>query len=226
MAHSLQGDRSASGYIAQWLERLTADQQVPGSNPGVPSSLCLLPYGLNFRAQLQSPCFASKDRKEETKGLRAPVAEALLMPFLPPCHLGKGSINQLGPSLSPLCLTRAVIAQLAARRSHNPKVVSSILTHRISPCQYLPEWQAGEQGCRMVMGGEWESERKREVDGEMMRLVGWAGVLGLGRFAGGALPPPLPLPFPKLRSCCSAETAYEQQLGNLGKGRGRGGGGE
>ena len=26
----------------------------------------------------------------------------------------------------------AVIAQLAARRSHNPKVVSSILTHRIS----------------------------------------------------------------------------------------------
>lgn len=25
-----------SGYIAQWLERLTADQQVPGSNPGMP----------------------------------------------------------------------------------------------------------------------------------------------------------------------------------------------
>ena len=28
---------TATGYIAQWLERLTADQQVPGSNPGVPS---------------------------------------------------------------------------------------------------------------------------------------------------------------------------------------------
>ena len=27
----------APGHIAQWLERLTADQQVPGSNPGVPS---------------------------------------------------------------------------------------------------------------------------------------------------------------------------------------------
>ena len=27
--------RSRHGYIAQWLERLTADQQVPGSNPGV-----------------------------------------------------------------------------------------------------------------------------------------------------------------------------------------------
>ena len=24
------------GYIAQWSERLTADQQVPDSNPGVP----------------------------------------------------------------------------------------------------------------------------------------------------------------------------------------------
>ena len=24
------------GYIAQWFERLTADQQVPGSNPGMP----------------------------------------------------------------------------------------------------------------------------------------------------------------------------------------------
>ena len=30
-------DLVAIGYIAQWLERLTADQQVPGSNPGVPS---------------------------------------------------------------------------------------------------------------------------------------------------------------------------------------------
>ena len=28
--------RGSHGYIAQWLERLTADQQVPGSNPGVP----------------------------------------------------------------------------------------------------------------------------------------------------------------------------------------------
>ena len=30
--------RLADGYIAQWLERLTADQQVPVSNPGVPFS--------------------------------------------------------------------------------------------------------------------------------------------------------------------------------------------
>ena len=31
----------------------------------------------------------------------------------------------------------AVIAQLAARRSHNPKVVSSILTHRISCPEHI-----------------------------------------------------------------------------------------
>ena len=30
------------GYIAQWLERLTEDQQVPGSNPGVPFEMLLL----------------------------------------------------------------------------------------------------------------------------------------------------------------------------------------
>ena len=34
---SCKGAGFASGYIAQWLEQLTADQQVPGSNPGVPS---------------------------------------------------------------------------------------------------------------------------------------------------------------------------------------------
>ena len=33
-----RNDIVAHGYIAQWLERLTADQQVPGSNPGVPLS--------------------------------------------------------------------------------------------------------------------------------------------------------------------------------------------
>jgi hypothetical protein len=35
----------AVGYIAQWLERLTADQQVPGSNPGVPFCWSLVGRG-------------------------------------------------------------------------------------------------------------------------------------------------------------------------------------
>ena len=30
-------ERTHIGHIAQWVERLTADQQVLGSNPGVPS---------------------------------------------------------------------------------------------------------------------------------------------------------------------------------------------
>eukprot|EP00973_Karenia_brevis_P005243 719131-Karenia_brevis.AAC.1 len=33
------------GYIAQWLERLTADHQVPGSNPGVPSPFLSAAFG-------------------------------------------------------------------------------------------------------------------------------------------------------------------------------------
>ena len=36
-SHNFKSWMPSSGYIAQWLERLTADQQVPGSNPGVPS---------------------------------------------------------------------------------------------------------------------------------------------------------------------------------------------
>ena len=36
VANAADNNNIAYGYIAQWLERLTADQQVPGSNPGVP----------------------------------------------------------------------------------------------------------------------------------------------------------------------------------------------
>ncbi len=38
------------GYIAQLLERLTADQQVPGSNPGVPFVNVVVRRGGRFRA--------------------------------------------------------------------------------------------------------------------------------------------------------------------------------
>jgi hypothetical protein len=35
------------GHVAQWLERPTADLQVPGSNPGVPfEMLCCVPSRL------------------------------------------------------------------------------------------------------------------------------------------------------------------------------------
>ena len=49
--------RQCIGYIAQWLERLTADQQVPGSNPGVPSLDFLLlripSYGVTNQGALE-----------------------------------------------------------------------------------------------------------------------------------------------------------------------------
>ena len=56
---------------------------------------------------------------------RAPMSDAVL---------GRG--NERRPLLQLACMeirahVKAAIAQLVARRSHNPKVVSSILTRRI-----------------------------------------------------------------------------------------------
>ena len=45
-ASSLVAHSASLGYIAQWSERLTADQQVPGSNPGVPSDCGALARGI------------------------------------------------------------------------------------------------------------------------------------------------------------------------------------
>jgi hypothetical protein len=50
-----------SGYIAQWLERLTADQQVPGSNPGV--SLCCRRLGGSLRLLTILPSSPSRTRQ-------------------------------------------------------------------------------------------------------------------------------------------------------------------
>ena len=52
------------GYIAQWLERLTADQQVPGSNPGVPFDL-VNRVGARGVANLGKP-----NRREKQKSAR------------------------------------------------------------------------------------------------------------------------------------------------------------
>ena len=40
------------GYIAQWLERLTADQQVSGSNPGVPFRYSIMYLFLKLAATI------------------------------------------------------------------------------------------------------------------------------------------------------------------------------
>ena len=61
--------------------------------------------------------------------LRVPCLPARPCPFTTPCLYN--ACARLDSSAT------AVIAQLAARRSHNPKVVSSILTHRICSSKNL-----------------------------------------------------------------------------------------
>ena len=68
------------------------------------------------------------------------------------------------------CLTGAVIAQLAARRSHNPKVVSSILTHRISSCQ------AALAGMAWKSKGGQRGFRERERESVVAALVVYVSV--------------------------------------------------
>ena len=58
--------------------------------------------------------------------------------------------------------------------------------------------------------------------GGWVAFRGMGGVPCLDLLAGAGCPGPFTLPIPKLRSCCSAETAYEQQLCNLGMGRVKG----
>ena len=61
-------------FIAQWLERLTADQQVPGSNPGVPS---LLTLGLFFLVgSMMKLCEGALCHNEETE-VFVPLATSL-----------------------------------------------------------------------------------------------------------------------------------------------------
>ena len=57
------------GFIAQWLERLTADQQVPGSNPGVPSARLTLSTYLLWL--FTAACAASGGRWVVACGLHA-----------------------------------------------------------------------------------------------------------------------------------------------------------
>ena len=63
-------------------------------------------------------------------------------------------------------LARAAIAQLAARRSHNPKVVSLILTRRIFGMTFMTF------NCRICGLQEWYSERKSNLQRQKMTLAG------------------------------------------------------
>ena len=53
------------GYIAQWSERLTADQQVPGSNPGVPFMNTYAANANGHHASFMNGCETSRERSWE-----------------------------------------------------------------------------------------------------------------------------------------------------------------
>ena len=64
MAANARGNKARNshdvhGYIAQWLERLTADQQVPGSNPGVPYYFYFALASITFSASTKARKAAS-----------------------------------------------------------------------------------------------------------------------------------------------------------------------
>ena len=69
----------------------------------------------------------------------------------------------LGMNCKDSQLARAAIAQLAARRSHNPKVVSSILTRRIFGMT---------PNCNICGLQEWHSKRKSSLQRQKMTLAG------------------------------------------------------
>ena len=86
-----------------------------------PKSMGLCPQGFESpRCRLCDPVFF-------------PIST--ILPCTWPAMPGRGSDSRsasgLRPRLSQQVIAMAVIAQLVARRSHNPKVVSSILTHRM-----------------------------------------------------------------------------------------------
>ena len=90
----LDAQRPSLGYIAQWLERLTADQQVPGSNPGVPSR-CKFPLRHNAthinasvhdNAVRLHPIATHRNASAHNKAVTASEAAHLAQAEHAPCH--------------------------------------------------------------------------------------------------------------------------------------------
>ena len=67
-----------------------------------------------------------------------PCIYILAVPVFLGVHNSRGASSLGCTSCVILVLTRAAVAQLAARRSHSPKVVSSILTCRMPPARAGP----------------------------------------------------------------------------------------
>ena len=68
--------RPAAGYIAQWLERLTADQQVLDSNPGVPSFMADASGRLVHTARFIQPTLVCRHDQGRRRGMSLASAVA------------------------------------------------------------------------------------------------------------------------------------------------------
>ena len=103
----------ASGLVEQWITCLTTDQKIPGSNPGK------IDYNYHF-----STAFSGKK-------------------MYVTCHAYNFGFPKLLSAICKVCIVKllqiyvssASMAQQAARKSHNLKVVSSILTRGTILCQ-------------------------------------------------------------------------------------------
>ena len=99
---------STNGYIAQWLERLTADQQVPGSNPGVPSDRS---QSIAFPQGHQTKPFRAGEQRASRQPLGSPTIVAPRRRAPPPLcfpsamararSLGAYSVRSGSPSNTP-----------------------------------------------------------------------------------------------------------------------------
>ena len=83
-------------------------------------------YGLNLRLRLFGPGAKSGGRVASI----GPRIYTPAVPVFPDIDRSRGAGSLGSTRFVILILTRAAEAQLAARRSHNPKVMSSILTCR------------------------------------------------------------------------------------------------
>ena len=136
------GPMPSRGHIAQWLERLTADQQVPGSIPGVPSMLpgVQAPGHLPHAAmRAVEPC-ALWSHAHAAPGhmcyLRGGAALCVVFPVLLFTSLSLSSAVSLSFSLSPspvgsLSLSPALSLSGCSRRDLERPVVS-VIAHLVA----------------------------------------------------------------------------------------------
>ena len=126
-----------SGRVAQWIRRRSAEPKIVGSSPTV--VIILFMFGsqsvhMQARQYVLTSSGCSHSSVGQSVGLinlRSAVQARVGAYFENRKYLGKVAFSLLKSNFG-----SGALAQLVARRSHNPKVVSSILT---GPIFWSPE---------------------------------------------------------------------------------------